>query len=533
MRKIFLTISGVTIFSLALGLPLAALAAVITFDGTTTLAMPNGRNVDVLTGSTVEAFTVNDDSTLSLDLASDSNVSLEATDSWIMSVSPEIAQNSCSGTTASMNITSATTQTVTVTISGDLCGAAGGGPGGGGGGGGGGGVPAVPPTETSAVINGGNDQTDSVNVTLTLAATSATLMLVSNTSDFSDSDSTWEDYATSKSWTLTSDLGTKTVYVKYRSSSGGESAAVTDTIELVAATEPESSDVSGSAGGSVSLSDDSAAVSVPAGAITGSGTVSITPTTSYTSPGGSDKIVGGKVYDLLLTVDGSTVATFDEFVTLTFSYNDGDVSGIDESTLSIKYWSEATAEWLDLGGTVDSDNNTVTVETAHFTQFAIVGQQLSGGGELVKLECAADAGVNDPCKAVYYLGDDGKRYVFPNEKTYNTWYSDFSSVTTISADDLATYMIGGNVTYRPGVKLVKIQTNSKVYAISGGGVLRWVSTGEAAEGLYGSSWASMVEDIPDAFFINYTEGADIAETADYDKAAILNVAVDINTDKGL
>ena len=26
--------------------------------------------------------------------------------------------------------------------------------------------------------------------------------------------------------------------------------------------------------------------------------------------------------------------------------------------------------------------------------------------------------------AVYYYGEDGFRYVFPNEKTYKTWYSD-------------------------------------------------------------------------------------------------------------
>ena len=39
--------------------------------------------------------------------------------------------------------------------------------------------------------------------------------------------------------------------------------------------------------------------------------------------------------------------------------------------------------------------------------------------------------------AVYYYGADGKRYVFPNEKTYKTWYSDFSSVKTITDVELA------------------------------------------------------------------------------------------------
>src|SRR3989338_5981385 len=76
--------------------------------------------------------------------------------------------------------------------------------------------------------------------------------------------------------------------------------------------------------------------------------------------------------------------------------------------------------------------------------------------------------------AVYYYAADGKRYVFPNEKTYFTWYSGFSSVKTITDAELAAVMIGGNVTYRPGVKMVKITTDPKVYAVSNGGVLRHV-----------------------------------------------------------
>ncbi|MBU0614191.1 hypothetical protein KJ766_02825, partial [Patescibacteria group bacterium] len=30
--------------------------------------------------------------------------------------------------------------------------------------------------------------------------------------------------------------------------------------------------------------------------------------------------------------------------------------------------------------------------------------------------------------AVYYMGNDGLRYVFPNSNTYFTWYEDFDTV---------------------------------------------------------------------------------------------------------
>ena len=160
-----------------------------------------------------------------------------------------------------------------------------------------------------------------------------------------------------------------------------------------------------------------------------------------------------------------------------------------------------------------------------------VGAAVSG--DLIKLQCTAGAGVNDPCRAVYYLGADGKRYVFPNEKTYKTWYSNFSGVTTVSSTEMSSYSIGGNATYRPGVKLVKITTDPKVYAVASNGSLRWVTTAAIAESLYGSSWASMVEDVPDAFFVNYTVGSDVNAAADYNKTTETSNATTINDDKNL
>jgi len=112
--------------------------------------------------------------------------------------------------------------------------------------------------------------------------------------------------------------------------------------------------------------------------------------------------------------------------------------------------------------------------------------------------------------AVYYYAADGKRYVFPNEKTYFSWYMDFSSVRTISDSELASIMIGGNVTIRPGTKLVKIQTDPKVYAVTLGGVLHWVESEAIATSLYGSNWASRVVDVPDSFFVNYSIGSSVS-----------------------
>lgn len=136
--------------------------------------------------------------------------------------------------------------------------------------------------------------------------------------------------------------------------------------------------------------------------------------------------------------------------------------------------------------------------------------------------------------AVYYYGQDGFRYVFANDKTYFTWYSDFSQVKKVSDAELSAIQIGGNVTYKPGVKMIKINTDPKTYAIGAGGTLRWITSEAAAVALYGSNWNKQIDDVPDAFFRNYKQGgADIAVAADFNKANEMAAATDISRDKDL
>src|SRR4030042_1358452 len=108
--------------------------------------------------------------------------------------------------------------------------------------------------------------------------------------------------------------------------------------------------------------------------------------------------------------------------------------------------------------------------------------------------------------AVYYKAVDGKRYVFPNQKIYNSWYTDFSGVTQISDTELAAISMGGNVFYKPNSRLVKITTDPKVYWVDEFGVLRHVAPEAVAQTLFGSDWINQVDDLPDAFFAGYTIG---------------------------
>ncbi len=109
-------------------------------------------------------------------------------------------------------------------------------------------------------------------------------------------------------------------------------------------------------------------------------------------------------------------------------------------------------------------------------------------------------------EAVYWYGRDGQRHVFPNLQTFSTWfpYSQFQRVQQLSDRDLAAIPLGQNVFYRPGSRLIKITTDPKVYAVGYGGVLIWLETEQVARDLYGPNWRIFVDDMPDAFFGNYT-----------------------------
>jgi len=112
--------------------------------------------------------------------------------------------------------------------------------------------------------------------------------------------------------------------------------------------------------------------------------------------------------------------------------------------------------------------------------------------------------------SVYYLGANGKRYVFPNEATYFSWYKDFSGVVTIPASEMEGYPLAANVLVRPGTKLVKSPSINTVYAVEANGVLRSIVSEANAISLWGANWAKMVIDVPDSFFVNYSVGAPLA-----------------------
>ncbi|OGL77164.1 hypothetical protein A3J43_00060 [Candidatus Uhrbacteria bacterium RIFCSPHIGHO2_12_FULL_54_23] len=287
--------------------------------------------------------------------------------------------------------------------------------------------------------------------------------------------------------------------------------------------------VAGATGGTVEVLDKSAAVVIPAGAVTGNADVSITPTLSFVSLPRAIGAVAGQAFEVGIKVGTAAVKTFVKPLTLTFAYSDAMVKGLKPGTLKVQYYDETAKKWVALGGKLDAVKKIITVEVTHLTLFVVTGdrEKIAMAGDLIKLTCPSGAEVTHACRSVYFLGSDLKRYVFPNEVTYKSWYPDFSGIIELPQEELQSYPIRANVTMRPGTYLVKITTDPKTYAVEPGGVLRWVPSEEIASALYGAQWAKRIVDVADPFFINYAFANAVAnplKAGEYPQGSVITYA---------
>jgi len=130
-------------------------------------------------------------------------------------------------------------------------------------------------------------------------------------------------------------------------------------------------------------------------------------------------------------------------------------------------------------------------------------------------------------KNVFYYAADGKRYTFPTQDVYFSWYKDWTNVKTISDSQLGGITIGGTVSYRPGTQLVKIQTDPKVYAVEAGGSLRWIETDTIAKALWGTTWTTRLRDVdPSIFPYVYTISSASINTATYPVGSLVKLGSD-------
>src|SRR3989339_1867066 len=165
--------------------------------------------------------------------------------------------------------------------------------------------------------------------------------------------------------------------------------------------------------------------------------------------------------------------------------------------------------------TASVDGNTLSgTATVSFTAESSSDSDTGEDADTAPTETPISLSVGDRIKSslstsVYFYGSDNKRHLFPNEKTYKSWYTDWTGVKIVPVSQLQGISLGHNVTIRPGTVLLKIETDPKVYAVEPTGLLRWVPTEARALALYGSNWNTQIIDVPLIYWVDYTFGADL------------------------
>ncbi len=111
---------------------------------------------------------------------------------------------------------------------------------------------------------------------------------------------------------------------------------------------------------------------MPPGAVGTSAQMSVRVVESPPAVGGMQ--IAGAIFSITAVVEatGEPITQFSQPFTLVIQYSDEDVFGIDESKLTLHYWSEQSQTWQDIPSLVDVEKNTLTSVLDHLTVFAML-----------------------------------------------------------------------------------------------------------------------------------------------------------------
>ena len=129
-----------------------------------------------------------------------------------------------------------------------------------------------------------------------------------------------------------------------------------------------------STGGTVWLSSN-VGVTIPKGALAGTSNVNVAvqQDNSPPSPPSGDTILGA--FDF--SVGGQEHYQFNGDVTLAFTFDPAKIP--DGETPAVFYYDDATGQWVDIEGTANWTNDTITVTVDHFTKYAVMAVSKTQG----------------------------------------------------------------------------------------------------------------------------------------------------------
>ncbi len=135
-----------------------------------------------------------------------------------------------------------------------------------------------------------------------------------------------------------------------------------------------------------------------------------------------------------------------------------------------------------------------------------------------------------PDDMVYYYAADGKRYVFPTQEIYQSWFPNIkiADVNSQSLEKLYETPLGGNVFFRPG-SLLTTPSIFDTYLVIKNGQIRKINENLLKQ-IYGENYQNLVNSLPEYYFSQYKIIEPIKILTDFPEIP-LEITIDQN--KGL
>lgn len=430
------------------------------------------------------------------------------------------------------------------------------------------------PTNTSIAIDTNLSCASTRDVSLTLTAQNADEVIVSNNPDFIGS--SWEPFTSSpilKSWTLTSGDGIKQVYALFRHASGGLTGTLSDIILLDQTTQcgtlplpvlPEEIP------DTESLAPDQPRVIV----FSEPNYRGRSEMFTFDDPDLRDNLIGNDAIASIRVYGDAMVTLFEHInyggTSAQFSSDHPDVRAIElgvRGISAIRFDRGGVKpaepplrpvvqlfEHINYGGVMQEffvdhpdfrgipiGNDRVSSARVFFGAIARIFEHILFNG--VTLFVTKDipdfralvfgndrassirvivpgAILKGSSSTVYYYGHDLELHPFISEAAYFTWFADYRRLHRVTDEELFQIPVGSSIGFRPGIAMVKLPSDARVYAVSPGRTLRWIINESVAEQVYGAEWIRNIRDIHPDLLSLYTIGAPITSSADYDPLAV-------------
>ncbi|KAF1085782.1 hypothetical protein SPSYN_00511 [Sporotomaculum syntrophicum] len=146
------------------------------------------------------------------------------------------------------------------------------------------------------------------------------------------------------------------------------SDVATFTYKVTGTTDSRAESITSDKGGTVSLGKE-VVIEIPAGALAGTRSVEVKIERVPSPPAAP---AGFKILDDVyeFTVDGKSSCEFKKAVTIKLRFDPDEVSA--GETPAVHYYDETEKKWVNIGGEVSDDGDTISVQVEHFTKFTVM-----------------------------------------------------------------------------------------------------------------------------------------------------------------